>query len=118
MRFNKGKPQNYEHRDPSTVCPVGTMVLMCRDFSENMTKGGLIIPDSIRKPAKRGVVLAIGNKLCDDCRELKVGDTVYLHGSALIPHRFQWDGKYYDMVNSEDIEAIMPSVPEGETANV
>jgi len=52
--------------------PVGVNVLVQQEKAEDVTKGGIVIPDQAKQAPGRGVVLAIG-KAVD---EVEVGDVV------------------------------------------
>ena len=52
--------------------PVGDNVLVQQEKAEDVTKGGIVIPDQAKQAPGRGVVLAIG-KAVD---EVEVGDVV------------------------------------------
>jgi len=52
--------------------PVGVNVLVQQEKAEDVTKGGIVIPDQAKQAPGRGVVLAIG-KAVD---EVEVGDVM------------------------------------------
>ena len=47
--------------------PLGDRVVVTRDDLEEVTAGGIVLPDSAQEKPKRGVILAVGNgRLLDD----------------------------------------------------
>ena len=65
-----------------TIRPLGDRVLVEPIDVKDMTKGGIIIPDSAKEKPMEGKVIAIGTKRDEDGKEIpfdvKVGDTVLL----------------------------------------
>jgi len=64
------------------IRPLGDRVLVEPAEAKDVTKGGIIIPDSAKEKPMEGKVVAIGKKRDDDGKEIpfdvKVGDTVLL----------------------------------------
>ena len=63
------------------IRPLNDRVLVKRLEEEEMTKGGIIIPDSAKEKPAEGEIVAVGNGKMDDkgkriAIELKVGDKV------------------------------------------
>jgi chaperonin GroES len=63
------------------VKPIGEKVVIKRLEAENVTKGGIVLPDSAKEKPTKGKILAIGNgKLLKDGSrsefQVKVGDFV------------------------------------------
>ena len=61
--------------------PMGERIVIQREESEEMTAGGIVLPDSAKEKPARGTVVAIGSgKLLDDGSraesQLKIGDLV------------------------------------------
>ena len=52
--------------------PVGANVLVQQEKAEDVTKGGIVIPDQAKQAPGRGVVLAVGKAV----EEVEVGDVV------------------------------------------
>ncbi len=49
------------------IKPLGDKVIVKRVEAEDMTAGGIVLPDSAKEKPKRGVVMAVGNgRLLDD----------------------------------------------------
>ena len=64
------------------IRPLGDRVLVEPTEAKDVTKGGIIIPDSAKEKPMEGKVIAIGKKRDDDGKEIpfdvKVGDSVLL----------------------------------------
>ena len=91
--------------------PLSNKVILEPVSSEEKTKGGIIIPDTINKEKpEQGKVLAVGpGKLLENGQrskmDMKVGDTVIF--SKYSPSEIKLDGKEYLVVSDEDILAIV-----------
>ena len=49
------------------IRPLGDKVIVKRVEAEEVTAGGIVLPDSAKEKPKRGIILAIGNgRLLDD----------------------------------------------------
>ena len=92
--------------------PMSDRVVVKRQKAEDMSKGGIIIPDAAKKKASRGEVLAVGpGKLLDNGQrvalDVKPGDLVVfgdysgtevkLHGEELV------------LVREDDILGVLES---------
>ena len=55
------------------VNPIGDRILVKRDSDENITAGGIIIPDAYAEKARTGVVLAVGEKRTDIDESIDMG---------------------------------------------
>ena len=58
------------------VKPLSDRVLIEPAAAEEVTSGGIIIPDSAKEKPLKGTVKAIGNGTKDEAMVVKVGDTV------------------------------------------
>ena len=61
--------------------PLGDRVLVKRVEEETKTKGGIIIPDTVKEKPQEGEVIAVGSGARDDSgkivpRDVKVGDKI------------------------------------------
>ena len=61
--------------------PLGDKVVVCREESQDVTAGGIVLPDSAKDKPSRGTIMAIGTgKLLDDgtrgAMQVKIGDRV------------------------------------------
>ena len=52
--------------------PVGANVLVQQEKAEDVTKGGIVLPDQAKQSPGRGIVLAVGKSV----EEVEVGDVV------------------------------------------
>ena len=64
------------------IKPLGDKVFIKRENAEEVTAGGIIIPDTSKEKPSKGVVMAVGEGARDDKGQLipmvlKAGDTVY-----------------------------------------
>lgn len=57
--------------------PLSDRVLILPTPTEEVTMGGIIIPDSAKEKPLKGTVVAAGPGSADEKMELKEGDTVY-----------------------------------------
>ncbi len=57
--------------------PLSDRVLILPTPAEEVTMGGIIIPDSAKEKPLKGTVVAAGPGNADEKMELKEGDTVY-----------------------------------------
>lgn len=67
--------------------PLGERIVVQREESEDVTAGGIVLPDSAKEKPARGVVIALGTgKLLDDGSrsdsQLKEGDRVLFSSYA------------------------------------
>ncbi|NLF80357.1 MAG: co-chaperone GroES [Clostridia bacterium] len=93
------------------IKPLGDRVLIKLLPSEEVTKSGIVIPDTAKEKPQEGEVLAVGpGRLLDDGKrapiEVKVGDIVLFakYSGAEIKH----DGQEYMILNSDrDILGIL-----------
>ncbi len=65
-----------------SIRPLADRVLIEPTAAEEVTMGGIIIPDSAKEKPLKGKVLAVGNGTKDEPMQLKAGDTV-LYGKLL-----------------------------------
>ncbi|MCL1975054.1 MAG: co-chaperone GroES [Firmicutes bacterium] len=93
------------------IKPLGDRVLIKQIDSEEITKGGIVLPDTAKEKPQEGEVLAIGpGKLLDNGErapmEVKVGDRVLFAKYA--GSEIKQGGEDYMILNSErDILAII-----------
>ena len=92
------------------IKPLGDRVLVEQAEEKEVTKGGIIIPDTAKEKPMEAVVVALGTGKTDDkgnkvAFEVKVGDRVLIskYGGTEI----KVDGKEYKVLNSDDILAIV-----------
>ena len=87
------------------VKPLSDSVLIEPAAAEEVTSGGIIIPDSAKEKPLKGTVKAIGNGTKDEAMLVKVGDTV-LYGKYS-GTELEFDGVKYLMMRQSDILAII-----------
>ena len=87
------------------VKPLSDRVLIEPAAAEEVTSGGIIIPDSAKEKPLKGTVKAIGNGTKDEAMVVKVGDTV-LYGKYS-GTEVEFDGVKYLMMRQSDILAII-----------
>ena len=93
------------------IKPLGDRVLIKQIDSEEVTKGGIVLPDTAKEKPQEGEVLAVGpGKLLDNGErapmEVKVGDRVLFAKYA--GSEIKQGGEEYMILNSErDILAVL-----------
>lgn len=90
--------------------PLGDKVVVSRDESEDVTAGGIVLPDSAKDKPSRGTIVAIGTgKLLDDGTrgemQVKVGDRVLFTSYA--PENIEIDDEEYLLMSEGDILAVI-----------
>ena len=88
-----------------TVKPLSDRVLIEPVAAEEVTVGGIIIPDTAKEKPLRGTVKAVGNGTKDEAMVVKEGDTV-LYGKYA-GTELEVDGVKYLMMRQCDILAIL-----------
>lgn len=95
------------------ITPMHDRFLVRRDPPPDLTKGGIVIPESIKWRGDRGKVLAVGpgKKLDDGSRlpmSVKVGDTVMLpeYGGVEVNH----DGELLSLMTEDEILGVLEDV--------
>jgi chaperonin GroES len=90
--------------------PLGDRVVVERDESEDITAGGIVLPDSAKDKPARGKILAIGDgKLLDDgsrgTMQVKVGDRILF--SSYSPQEVTMDDDVLLLMREDDILAVI-----------
>ena len=90
--------------------PLADRVIVKPLDAEDMTKGGIVLPDTAKEKPQEGEVVAVGNgkKLKDGSvrtLEVKIGDRV-LYGKYGGTEISSKDGTEYLIIKEEDILAI------------
>ena len=88
-----------------TIKPLADRVLIPPAAAEEVTLGGIIIPDSAKEKPLKGTVTAVGNGTKDEEMVVKVGDTV-LYGKYS-GTEIEVEGEKYLMMRQSDILAIV-----------
>jgi chaperonin GroES len=94
----------------SKIRPVGDRVVVRPAAKEEVTKSGIVIPDTAKEKPQEGVVVAVGSgKLLDNgdrvALEIKEGDRVLYakYGGT----EFKLDGEEYLVLRESDVLAIL-----------
>lgn len=90
--------------------PMGERIVVQRQESEEMTAGGIVLPDSAKEKPARGTVVAIGSgKLLDDGTraesQLKEGDQVLFTSYA--GETVEIDDVEYLLMREDDVLAVI-----------
>jgi len=93
-----------------TLQPLGDKVVVDRDASEDITTGGIVLPDSAKDKPARGTIIAIGTgKLLDDGSrgemQVKKGDRVLFTSYA--PETIEINDVEYLLMSESDILAVV-----------
>ncbi len=88
-----------------TVKPLSDRVLIEPAAAEEITAGGIIIPDSAKEKPLKGIVKAVGSGTKDEAMVVKEGDLV-LYGKYA-GTELEIDGAKYLMMRQSDILAIL-----------
>lgn len=87
------------------IKPLSDRVLITPAEAEEVTVGGIIIPDSAKEKPLKGTVKAVGTGTKDEEMVVKVGDTV-LYGKYS-GTELEVEGVKYLMMRQSDILAIV-----------
>ena len=87
------------------IKPLSDRVLITPAEAEEVTVGGIIIPDSAKEKPLKGTVVAVGTGTKDEEMVVKVGDTV-LYGKYS-GTELEVEGVKYLMMRQSDILAIL-----------
>ncbi|MBO4813922.1 MAG: co-chaperone GroES [Muribaculaceae bacterium] len=87
------------------IKPLGDRVLVEPAQAEEVTAGGIIIPDSAKEKPLKGIVKAVGNGTKDEEMIVKAGDTV-LYGKYA-GTEIELDGAKYLIMRQSDILGII-----------
>jgi chaperonin GroES len=93
-----------------TLQPLGDKVVVSRDESQEVTAGGIFLPDSAKDKPSRGTIIAIGTgKLLDDGTrgelQVKKGDRVLFTSYA--PETIVIDDEEFLLMSESDILAVI-----------
>jgi chaperonin GroES len=92
------------------IHPLGDRVVIQPSPREEMTKSGIVIPDTAKEKPQEGTILAVGpGRILDDGKRekvaVKIGDKVLYAKYA--GTEFKLDGEEYLIVSQKDILAIV-----------
>ena len=90
--------------------PLGSRIIVKPQEQEEITAGGIVLPDSAKEKPQRGEIVAAGSgRKTDDGKslplEVKVGDKVLFAKYAGTELKF--DGTEYLMMREEDVLGIL-----------
>lgn len=85
--------------------PLADRVLILPMEAEQVTVGGIIIPDSAKEKPLKGTVMAAGKGTNDEPMELKEGDTVFFGKYA--GTEVEFEGKKYIIMRQSDVLAVV-----------
>ncbi len=93
-----------------TLQPLGDKVVVSRDESQDVTTGGIYLPDSAKDKPSRGTIIAVGTgKLLDDGTrgemQVKKGDRVLFTSYA--PETIEIDDEEFLLMSEGDILAVI-----------
>jgi chaperonin GroES len=106
----KSKASGKGDETVAKIRPVGDRVVVKPSAKEEVSKGGIIIPDTAKEKPQEGTVMAVGGgKLLDNgersTMELKVGDKVLFakYGGT----EFKFDGEDLLVLRESDVLAVL-----------
>lgn len=85
-----------------TLTPIGHRVLILPDPSDEKTKGGVIIPDAMRKISLIGTVIKAGKGDKNKPMKVSVGDKV-MYPRAVREKKWNIEGKDYLFCIQQDL---------------
>lgn len=90
--------------------PLGDRIVVKAAPHEEMTKGGLVLPDTVKEKPIEGIVVAVGaGKIMDDGKrqpmDLKVDDRVIY--SKYSGTEVKLDGEEYLVLSERDVLAVV-----------
>ena len=92
------------------IRPLGDKVIVRRQQAEEVTAGGIVLPDSAKEKPQRGKVVSVGNgRLLEDGSrskmQLKKGDQILFTSYAGTEVKI--DGKEYLIMDESDAMAVI-----------
>jgi len=92
------------------IQPLGDKILVKRLEAAEITKGGIVLPDSAKEKPKEGKIVAVGpGKVLDDgtrgALQVKKGDRVLFTSYA--GTEIKVDGEEYLVMSEDDILAVV-----------
>ena len=92
------------------IKPLGEKVIVKRVEASEMTKGGIVLPDSAKEKPKRGVVQAVGTgKLLDDGSrsEMQVKENEEIVFTSYAGSEIKIDSEEYLIMDESDILGVI-----------
>jgi len=92
------------------IRPLGDKILVRRAEADNISKGGIVIPESAKEKTNKGTILAIGSgRMLDSGErqqpEAKVNDNIIFSSYAGV--EIKVDGENFLLIREDDILAII-----------
>ena len=92
------------------IKPLGDKLLLKRLEAEEVTKGGIVLPDAAKEKPKEGKILSLGDgKLLDDGKrapfQVKAGDRVIF--SSYAGTEIKIEGEEYLILGEDDVLAVI-----------
>jgi len=92
------------------IQPLGDRVVVQREAAEEVTKGGIVLPDSAKDKPARGTIVSVGDgRLLDDGSrskfQVKVGDRVLF--SSYAGEQFKIGDEELLLMREEDVLAVI-----------
>jgi chaperonin GroES len=93
-----------------SVRPIGDKILVKRVDAEEITKGGIVLPDTAKEKPKEGRVISVGDgRMTDDGKriafQVKEGDRVLFTSYA--GNEIKIGGEEYMIMSEDDVLAIL-----------
>lgn len=88
-----------------SIRPLADRVLIEPTAAEEVTMGGIIIPDTAKEKPLKGKVIAVGNGSKDEPMQLQAGDIV-LYGKYA-GTEIEFEGVKYLMMRQNDVLAVI-----------
>lgn len=94
----------------ASIKPLGDKILVKRLEAREVTKGGIVLPDSAKEKPKEGKIVAVGpGKILDDgtrgALQLKEGDRVLFTSYA--GTEVKVDGEEFLVMSEDDVLAVV-----------
>ena len=94
----------------AAIKPLGDKILVKRLEAQEVTKGGIVLPDSAKEKPKEGKVVAVGpGKVLDDGKrgalQVKAGDRILFTSYA--GTEIKIDGEEFLVMSEEDVLAVV-----------
>jgi chaperonin GroES len=93
----------------TTIRPIGDKIVVKPVLREEVSKGGIILPETASEKPQEGEVIAVGSGKIVGGKvmplEVKVGDKVYFTKYA--PTEIKIDGEEYYILSESDVLAVL-----------
>ena len=92
------------------IKPLGDKILVKRLEAQEVTKGGIVLPDSAKEKPKEGKIISVGpGKILDDGKrgalQVKAGDRILFTSYA--GTEIKVDGEEFLVMSEEDVLAVV-----------